>query len=521
MQRDIRKLSILLALFIALPALIYSLWEWNDLNESEALLQQIYSEQINTLFFSINQYTLDYAQIFFSKVDASQAGNPESQTGYLKGYPEIATLGYFDRGSNEVSWWHKNDAGARQEQMTGVAKQFFTRADGRQHLLDFQRKLQRYRQNDYRKVESLTAEGFHAWLYPSSRFELNRERILIAVFSNQDVFTNVIMPRLQQLAKDRFTYVLQGPADTLRTGAIDNDEVIMAGDLWLFPGTTLRLYQSGLSVSHIVRNRFISNIVVIGIINLLLLLAAILIIRTIRRQIALNRIKADFTANISHELRTPLALIRMYSETLAGGRIHDPAKQKRYLFTLQRESERLSLLVDNILNFARMESGKFAYTFAAIAIHELIEETLQSLEPQLVADKFIIQRNFYRQRVIVAGDKDALSIVFHNLLDNAIKYSPQEKHISIATRVVEGYAQIDFTDRGKGIAREKQKDIFSMFIRAESTDVHESKGSGLGLAMVERIIKDHNGEVRVHSEVGRGSTFTLELPLAKEQEYDR
>jgi signal transduction histidine kinase len=254
--------------------------------------------------------------------------------------------------------------------------------------------------------------------------------------------------------------------------------------------------------------------VVIGVMTLMILVAAFFGLRYMVRQLELARIKSSFLANVSHELKTPIALIRLAVETLEMQRFSSPEEGGKFLRRIHRETERLNTLVENILDFARLEAGQRAFRFSQVDVVDLVRETMDSFRIRLEDQGFALRVELPNHLPPVRGDGPALAQCLLNLLDNAVKYSRQRKEIRVAVAERDGGVGISVQDRGIGIAARDHKRIFDKFVRVEDGLVHDVKGTGLGLSLVQQIIRAHNGRVEVTSMPGEGSTFTLWLPRA-------
>ena len=254
----------------------------------------------------------------------------------------------------------------------------------------------------------------------------------------------------------------------------------------------------------------------IGLMGLVILLATIFGLRYTVRQLELAQLKAGFVSNVTHELKTPIALIRLAVETLEMGRFRSPEEGQKFLQTIAREADRLSQLVDNILDFARLESGRATFRLEVLDPGEVIREALETFRPRLDAEGFKVEVEIPEQLPAIRADGRALSHALLNLLDNAVKYSRQRREIRISAGARDGEVRISVADRGIGIAPGDQEKVFDKFVRLETGLVHDVKGAGLGLSLVNQIVRAHGGRVELVSTPGEGSTFTLVLPVAEE-----
>jgi len=227
-----------------------------------------------------------------------------------------------------------------------------------------------------------------------------------------------------------------------------------------------------------------------------------------------SQLRSDFIANVSHELKTPLSLIRMFGELLATGKYKGEAMGRDYAGIITREAERLSHLIDNVLDFARLERGKASYHFAEGQLEEVVERALDVFRHRLEKEKLRLRTEIESNLPPVRMDEGAMTLVLLNLVDNAVKYASDGGEVSVRLRRVPGAVALSIADRGAGIAHDEQRRIFERFYRAETARAGNIRGSGIGLALVKHIAEAHGGRVEVESAPGRGSTFTVYVPVA-------
>jgi signal transduction histidine kinase len=195
------------------------------------------------------------------------------------------------------------------------------------------------------------------------------------------------------------------------------------------------------------------------------------------------------------------------------GRLPDEAARREYYRVITRESERLTRLIDNVLDFSRIESGRRAYTRVPTAVEPLVRETLEAFSYPLAQEGFKVQVQVAPDLPEVPLDADAVGQALGNLIDNAIKYSGDRKVLAIEVRAAEGMLALTVADEGIGIPREEQDRIFDKFYRVGRSETQGRRGSGVGLALVRHVADAHGGRVTVDSRPGEGSRFTLSLPL--------
>ena len=272
------------------------------------------------------------------------------------------------------------------------------------------------------------------------------------------------------------------------------------------------------TTAEAIGNRFVvQSVTILGVLSLLMISGLVLTYRSVNKQVALARLKSDFVSNVSHELRTPLALIRLYAETLELGRITTQEKKLEYYSIIRKESERLTALINNILDFSRIEAGRKEYDFRETDIAELVRNTLDSYRYQIEQHGFALEEQIDPGIPPVRVDREAIARALVNLVNNALKYSDRDKFLGVKLYRANAVLKLEVVDRGIGIDRNDQARIFEKFYRTGDPLVHNTKGSGLGLSLVQHITHAHGGHVEVESAPGRGSKFTLTLPLAGPQ----
>jgi signal transduction histidine kinase len=262
------------------------------------------------------------------------------------------------------------------------------------------------------------------------------------------------------------------------------------------------------------RNRVVYG-VLLALFYLTLTFGVVYTGRTLYREAKLSKLKTDFVSLVSHELRTPLTSIRMFIETLALGRVKDPAQTQEVLQLLSRETERLSELIERVLDWARIESGRKEYHLERMEVTQLVEAAVAAFRAQRLEGGMELKVELPEGLPRVEADRHAVAGALLNLLQNAYKYSGQDKRITLSARADGKWVGLSVEDNGVGIAPRDRKRIFERFYRVDNLLTRKTEGSGLGLAITQRIIEAHGGRITVHSEVGKGSRFTLQLPVSK------
>jgi len=281
----------------------------------------------------------------------------------------------------------------------------------------------------------------------------------------------------------------------------------------VFPGLVLGIKLRGTTLASISDHLLRTHFLVLGALSLLMSAGLILTYRNVSRELALAKLKSDFVSNVSHELRTPLALIRLYAETLELGRISSSHKQQEYYEIIRKESERLTSLINNILDFSRIESGKKEYTFLETNVADLVRTTLESYRYEIEQSGFQFEQNIDNDVPPLWVDREAIARSLLNLVNNAVKYSSNEKYLGVRLYRHSNGVNLEVVDHGIGIPAKEHLKIFEKFYRVGDPLVHNTKGSGLGLSLVRHIVQAHGGAVEVESSPGKGSKFIITLPL--------
>jgi signal transduction histidine kinase len=281
----------------------------------------------------------------------------------------------------------------------------------------------------------------------------------------------------------------------------------------VFNGLILGIRLHGTTIADLSRRFARQQFLILGALSLLMGAGIVLMYRNVSRELALAKLKSDFVSNVSHELRTPLALIRLYAETLELGRISNRSKHQEYYEIIRKESERLTSLINNILDFSRIEAGKKEYSFRETDVADLVRSTLESYRFEIEQSGFYFEQKIANNVPPLQVDREAIARSLLNLVNNAVKYSANEKYLGVHLYHRDGRVNLEVVDHGIGIPPKEQPKIFEKFYRVGDPLVHNTKGSGLGLALVRHIVRAHGGEVRVESAPGRGSKFIITLPV--------
>ncbi len=238
------------------------------------------------------------------------------------------------------------------------------------------------------------------------------------------------------------------------------------------------------------------------------------------REVRVAELKSNFVASVSHDLKTPLALIQLFAETLELGRVRTPERAQEYYQIINGEAKKLTRLIENMLDFSRMEAGLRPYRMEPADLGEVVTRVLARMETQFSQGHFVVNTQIAPGLPRVLADEGATEQAIENLLANAVKYSGDAKQIDVHARRAGDHIEISVTDHGIGISRREQARIFRKFYRVQRELGGGPQGTGLGLAIVDHTMRGHGGFVRVTSEPQQGSTFTLHFPIPVENVFE-
>ncbi|QHI34798.1 Alkaline phosphatase synthesis sensor protein PhoR [Kordia antarctica] len=280
-------------------------------------------------------------------------------------------------------------------------------------------------------------------------------------------------------------------------------------------------HQSGytLFVSFPKRNKYVlSSIMGMAILSIVFTLIIIIAYSSalyqLIKQKQISEIKTDFINNMTHEFKTPIATINLALDAIKNPKIiDDKEKVKRYLRMIREENKRMHAQVENVLQISKLEKNQLEISKEEIDVHDLIQDAMSHIELIVEDKKGYIKTHLTATDSMIMANDTHFTNVLVNILDNAVKYTEGEPKIDIYTETVKNNIQIKVKDHGQGMSKSVQKRIFEKFYREHTGDIHNVKGHGLGLAYVKRIVDDHEGQISVESEKGKGSTFIIKLPL--------
>jgi two-component system phosphate regulon sensor histidine kinase PhoR len=384
-------------------------------------------------------------------------------------------------------------------------------------------KLVKYKNSGFQKTEIIernwsNIDSLQVFLFIVEG-ESKPMKVAGLVIDLQTFIEDLIGPKLQLISKDQFILSVydkarQAPVYSTQLG--DTARITSEAftkDFWIFPNYSLGIRTQGTSLQQIVRARTSTNLLLLTGLVVVLIIALVLAYRNVKKEVQLAQNKSDFVSNVSHEIRTPLALISMFAETLEMNRITSEEKKQEYYSIIHKEAHRLTGIINKILTFSQTEAGKKTLHIELIKVRNELSEILNTYDFHLKNKGFDYTLEATPE-VEIKADREALTEIIINLIDNAIKYSGEEKKIHIRLGSQSDFGWIAIQDYGLGISKADQKHIFDKFYRVSSGNLAKTQGTGIGLSLVKQLVEQQNGKISVNSDLGLGSTFTLYFPLA-------
>ncbi|MEO9965441.1 MAG: HAMP domain-containing sensor histidine kinase [Reichenbachiella sp.] len=515
---------LLILFFIAVPFLIYAFIQVRSLGEDEEMAQAVYEKQMEAVLFSLNQYADDMMSQWIRRLSSDQQPILENGNDLIIGNESIQLL-VLRKMVNQEDSVFLNDYVTKDENLEKQIDRWYQKEDSTL------RQLTKYLDAGFQKIQA--AEDWKA----SGGLKAGQVAMTAMVYDQDSVLYNSLMVleptywveqvlgnKMQEIDQDDFrlgvykwTHDQQSPRYIYQTDTFDIESSSIKKKLWVLPGMYLSIQPKGESYIDIIQERSKNNLYFLLFSLLTVFIGTALVIRNIRSTLKIAQLKSDFVSNVSHEIRTPLALIRMYAETLMLGRVNTEDKKKHYYQIIHHESGRLTYLVNNILDFSRIEANRKTYHFEEKELNEMVESIHLNFAHLFKEKEMECTLSLCSESVSVSVsvDPQAFGEALSNLIENAVKYSNGSKSIEVSTFVDEGYGCCTVKDYGAGISKAAQKHIFDKFYRVEGALTQKTKGTGLGLSLVKHIMESHQGQVLVDSKPGVGSTFTLKFPLTQ------
>lgn len=276
---------------------------------------------------------------------------------------------------------------------------------------------------------------------------------------------------------------------------------------------TLQTGFGGQTIAAIADSSSRPQLALMAILALIMAAGVFFVAGAAAREVRLAELKSNFVASVSHDLKTPLALIQLFAETLELGRVRTPERAAEYYRIINGEAKKLTRLIENILDFSRMEAGLRPYRQTPADLGEVTRNVVARLQSQFEQGRFSVTTRVEPGLPSVDVDTGAVQQAIENVLANAMKYSREHRDIEVAVERLDGHVGVRVSDHGIGIPKHLQRRVFRKFFRVESGLGGGPQGCGLGLAIVDHTMRGHGGSVSVESEPGQGSTFTLAFPI--------
>lgn len=504
MKNRLAYIGLILAILVAIPALIFTVIEISSLKENERMIESIYNRQLDAILFSVNSFSEATVNNWRDDIESEMKNTPSSFENFrniLSVNKIISNIAVLNIGSVNFSTSGKNDF---ENEMKLIA-------ESHSEMLN---KLLNYYSTGYRKIEAQNSSQDSSLINLIFVIETSLKEkyfALIQIDANKFV-QQILAPKLQEIGgKNLLLGIKHEQSIIYSTGNSLYEKKYRTKAMWILPAYNLVIAPAGKTIEELASEKVETNLLIILAVSIILLLTAFLLFRLIKKELEVAKMRSDFVSNVSHELRTPLALISMFAETLEMGRIPNDEKKKEYYSVISREAHRLSAIVNNILNFAKMEAGKRKFNFTELSMRKLISEILNNYSYHFAQKGFKVVSNIENDDLSIRGDSEALSEAIINLIDNSIKYSGNKKQIDISAFKKEDEIYLTIKDYGIGIPSAEQKKVFEKFYRSGSRLVHNTKGTGIGLSIVKQIIEAHDGNITLESEIEKGSAFTIKL----------
>ncbi len=506
MFRTFSKISLVLLIIVSLPIGFYLVKEYSALSKNEQMVERVFSTQLETILFSVNQYSENVLRQWCQTLDQPMEVHGELMqplvTGLFQNNQALLGVRFLDPDRWVV---------LAEFRRPGASVKFPGWPEGENVQL-----MRKYLSSNYQKLfsEEAGADIVYSFLPINSKGQIYCQFVVdLRSFVEQN-----LRPQIQRISQDIFyarIYNKQSGQILYATDeAVEADSTLLNAAMWYLPGNDLGIRLKSKTIYELASERSQrDNYLLVGM-AVLVVLGFLFVLVNIRKQIRLAEMKSEFVSNVSHEIRTPLALISMYAETLLLKRVRTEEKKQEYLQSIHRESVRLTDIVTRILDFSRLEKNRRIFHFEEINLNETIPLVIRSVCTQMEVAGGECRFVPLSGDALVVADPDAVKDILINLIDNAIKYTPDEaKKIEIRLSRASRYVVVEVEDNGIGIAPRHQKYIFDQFYRVTEGDLaHQAKGSGLGLNLVKRMMKEHGGSVSVRSHPGEGSTFILKFP---------
>lgn len=523
MNKNVRSI-LLLVLLIIIPFLIYAYLQVKSLSDDEKMADVIYKKQMETVLFSLNQYADDVMGQWIRRLSSEHQSIQKNANDLTVNNESIQMLVVrkMETKSDSICL---NDYITPSENLSREVNSWYEKEDS---VLN---KLTKYLSAGFQKIQPAN------YWNPIDDLKADQSGITIMIYDDDSVLYNVLLvlepnywveqvlgSKMQAIDQEDFRLAVlqystgqESPHIVYDTDPFSLSKSYIKKALWILPNTFLAIQPKGKSYGDIVRARSKTNSYFLFFSILVVLAGAFILMRNIKNALRVAQLKSDFVSNVSHEIRTPLSLIKMYAETLLLGRLPSEEKKQHYYQVIHHESGRLTYLVNNILDFSKIEANKKTYQMVNADMNKLIEELCSNYSYSFKEKGVSCELALSDDSIPIKTDAQAFEEALSNLIENAIKYSEKDMSIKISTAIENGFGICHVTDKGVGIEKKEQTQIFEKFYRIEGALTQKTKGTGLGLSLVKHIMDSHGGQVLVSSKKDHGSTFTLKFPLNQDQ----
>jgi two-component system, OmpR family, phosphate regulon sensor histidine kinase PhoR len=531
MQNPLKRITIAFILIALLPVAFVA-YELGLVSENEKIVRESYQNQLDAILYSVNQYSDDIISSWANKVRLElrqDTGTVESNTNKLLtvlNQTDVVRYVYVTNRIGKSTLYSLNETNEPEMLVKPVIDEIINKERERVE------RLVEYERAGFRKMESVSQPVTNNTIAVLFAFdeEVKGHDVGALIIDLPAFIKYNLAPKMQEISQAKFTLLAirsdndsvmytteESPGGDFSSIAPVMKEQMQSKEFWILPGYYLGIILKGTTIDDLVRTRRLTTLTLLALLVVILGSGIVFLYRNIRREIQLSQAKSEFVSNVSHEIRTPLSLIGMFAETLDTGRVTSEEKKKEYYSIISKETIRLSKIVNRILNFSQMDANKKRFNFVPLQLNDLCRNILETYSFHFHEKGFEFYFEPAADLGLIMGDREAISEAIINLLDNAIKYSGERKHVTLRTGRDYNFRFVEVADKGIGIARRHHHEIFEQFFRAPTGDVHTTKGSGLGLTLVRKIMEAHHGHVTVDSTPGKGSTFRLKFPVQKEQ----
>lgn len=514
------RLFIVLVLFIVLPFLFYALLQIKSLTDDEQTANEISGKQMENTLFSTNQLAENMADRWIRQLTNNDESIVNNARNLVLENESIQMLVLRHESSGVDSIFVNDYVQVGPETLEDIHHWY----SDKDSLID---QLTNYLAAGFQKIQA--AED---WIPIAGLDDIQSTMTVMLYDRSEELYNALIIlqpiywveqvlgPNLQELGLENMRLsIIQGATEDAPPQVIYSSEPFdfqkdyVENPLWILPNITLNIQSNGKSYSELIRNRSKTNLYILLSALFIMIIGTVIVIRNIQNTVKVAQLKSDFVRNVSHEIRTPLSLIRLYSETLMLGRLTSEEKKQQYYNVIHSESGRLTYLVNSILDFSKIEANRKTYEPERTELNQLVEQVYANYNHAFREKGVEHGLELSSGKLDIMIDPQAFSEALSNLIENAIKYGGELKYLMLKVRSDRRFAMLDVIDHGIGIPLSEQKQIFNNFYRIEAALTQNTRGTGLGLSLVKHIIEAHNGEVQVNSVVGKGSIFTLKLPL--------